>query len=225
MEKRMRVTTQMLNRSAIKAGLPINRNSLLNYINNNSSQNTFLDALNKRKTNTANKEKKSEYEKLGTAAEQLQKKAELFAASEKSSLFEEAVKSGNNQKIYTNAEKFVENYNETVKSLQSASDPLGSYYYKMLKENTAENKEMLGEIGITIAKDGTLNLDKDKLKAANLETVEKVFGASGTFSARAAFLATRVFDYAKANAKAVSSQYNSGGNMETFSFNQYNFWG
>lgn len=221
----MRVTTQMLNESAIKAGLPINRNSLLNYINNNSPQNTFLDALNRRSSNAANKEKKSEYEKLGTAAEQLQKKAELFAASEKSSLFEEAIKSGNKEKIYTNAEEFVENYNETVKSLESASDPLGSYYYKMLKENTAENKEMLSEVGITIAKDGTLNFDKDKLKAANLETVEKVFGASGTFSARAAFLATRISDYANANAKAVSSQYNSGGNMEAFSFNQYNFWG
>lgn len=215
----------MLNESARKAGLPINRNSLLNYINNSSSQNTFLDALNKRSSNAANKEKKSEYEKLGTAAEQLQKKAELFAASEKSSLFEEAIKSGNNQKIYTNAEEFIENYNETVKSLQSASDPLGSYYNKMLKENTAENREALSDIGITIEKDGTLNLDKDKLKAADLEAIEKIFGASGTFSERAAFLAARISDYAEANAKAVSSQYNSAGNMEAFSFNQYNFWG
>lgn len=43
----MRITNQMLNESAKKAGLPINSTSLLNYINNDSSKNTLLSALSK----------------------------------------------------------------------------------------------------------------------------------------------------------------------------------
>ena len=48
----MRITTQMLNESARKAGLPINSNSLLNYVNGNSD-NTLLNALNKSRTTDA----------------------------------------------------------------------------------------------------------------------------------------------------------------------------
>ena len=43
----MRITTQMLNESARKAGLPINNTSLLNYIKNDGTGNTWLDALNR----------------------------------------------------------------------------------------------------------------------------------------------------------------------------------
>ena len=45
----MRITTQMLNESARKAGLPVNNTSLLNYINNKNQGNSLLDALNKKK--------------------------------------------------------------------------------------------------------------------------------------------------------------------------------
>ena len=45
----MRITTQMLNESARKAGLPINNTSLLNFIKNDGTGNTLLDALNKKR--------------------------------------------------------------------------------------------------------------------------------------------------------------------------------
>ncbi len=64
----MRVTTRMLDEAAIRAGFPVNHNSLLNYFNNGSMENTLLSALNKRngKMNLWNKEngKTSEYENL-----------------------------------------------------------------------------------------------------------------------------------------------------------------
>ena len=45
----MRITTQMLNETAKRTGIPINHTSLLNYINDSGSSgdNTLLDALNK----------------------------------------------------------------------------------------------------------------------------------------------------------------------------------
>lgn len=45
----MRIITQMLNESARKAGIPVNNTSLLNYINNDSSNNSLLSALNNKK--------------------------------------------------------------------------------------------------------------------------------------------------------------------------------
>ena len=41
----MRVTTQMLNESARKAGLPLHDTSLLNYINKENGGNGLLDAI------------------------------------------------------------------------------------------------------------------------------------------------------------------------------------
>lgn len=49
----MRITTQMMNESARKAGLPIGGTSLLNYINKDEkSSNSLLEALNKNKVAT-----------------------------------------------------------------------------------------------------------------------------------------------------------------------------
>ncbi len=57
----MRITTQMLNESARKAGLPVNNTSLLNYINNKGEGNSLLDALNKKKETVATATQKSNY--------------------------------------------------------------------------------------------------------------------------------------------------------------------
>ena len=60
----MRVTTKMLNDSAQRAGLPINGNSLLNYVNGNgkSSEKTLLNALDKNKGKSTFAIQKSNYE-------------------------------------------------------------------------------------------------------------------------------------------------------------------
>lgn len=68
----MRITTQMLNASMRKAGLPINNVSLLNYVNGSSSQNnSLLSALNKNGIKVNDKS----YEKLKGLAESLQESA------------------------------------------------------------------------------------------------------------------------------------------------------
>ena len=65
----MRITTQMLNESARKAGLPINNTSLLSYASNESSENTLLRALNKNSSSVVDTAKRSSYEKLEKAAD------------------------------------------------------------------------------------------------------------------------------------------------------------
>lgn len=220
----MRITTQMLNESARKAGLPINNMSLLNAINNDSSENTLLNALNK-SSSTVDTVKKNNYEKLEQTADQLLQKAAFFTTEGDDSVFAKARKSESNQEIYNGAEELVDNYNNTVKALKTDSNPLNDYYRQMLQEAAAENEETLSSIGITFNTDGTAVLDKEKLKAADTDSLEKALGTGGTFSGKVAFLASRISNNAKANAESISSQYSSTGDIYTALTSKYDFWG
>lgn len=234
----MRVTTQMIDESARRAGIPVNRTSLLDYINSSGSGNTLLDALNKNGSSgntlldALNKSgsmvdtvSKSTYAKLGKAADQLWKAAEAFTAEGKDSIFAKAKESGSNEEIYAGVESLVKSYNDTAKALKTASNPLNDFYRQMLKEAASENREALENIGITISKDGTAVLNRDKLKAADMDTLEKVLGASGGFSEKMAFLGTRISDNAEANTANLSSLYGATGNVYSALSNKYDFWG
>lgn len=215
----MRITTQMLNASLRKAGLPINNVSLLNYINgNSSSQNSLLNALNKNGIKTQNES----YEKLKSQAEKLQQAAENMSSED---AFKEARTSGDLQKVYDNVQEMIKNYNSTMKALKNSSSPLNQYYRQMLGEAFTDHKDKLSEIGISTGTDGTLKLDNEKMKAADVDKLEEILGADGKFSAKLSFLASRIADNAKANAASASSQYNALGNNYFASSSKYDFWG
>ena len=79
----MRITTQMLNETAKRTGIPVNQTNLMSYINNNgsSNQSTLLDALNKSKNQNVSTENTENYKKLKKEAGSLQDLAEKFAAT------------------------------------------------------------------------------------------------------------------------------------------------
>lgn len=225
----MRVTTQMLNETARRAGLPLHQTSLLDYVNNSvgGTGNALLDALNNSgsTSSAASLRQKNNYEKLEKSADELEKSAEVFLAEGEKSIFDKVKKDGNTEDLYKSVEALVKSYNNTMDNLKSASGTLNSYYRQMLKEAVTENEAALSEIGITLSKNGTLNLDKDKMKAAGVEAVEKALGTSSTFSEKAIFLAERISDNAGANAESLSNQYNSNGNTYSALQNKYDFRG
>lgn len=214
----MRITTQMLNASMRKAGLPVNHVSLLNYVNSSSQSNSLLSALNKNGIKLQDKG----YEKLKGQAEKLQQATEKMASGE---YFEEARKSGDLQPVYSNVQEMIKNYNNTIKSMKSTSSPLNQYYRQMLKEAAADDKDKLKQIGITRGEDGTLKVDEDKLKASDVDKLEEILGEKGTFSSKVFFLADRIADNARANANSASSQYNALGDNYFASASRYSFWG
>lgn len=220
----MRITTWMLNESARKAGVPINGTSLLNYINKGNSQSAFLKALNQKNSNV-DTTKKANYEKLGKAADQLLQQAEIFTIEGEKSIFTKARESGSNQEIYDSVEAMIESYNNTIKSLKTASTTMNDFYRQMLEDAVSANTDTLQNIGITISKDGTAAIDKEKLEAVDIDSLEKVLGSSGDFSKKVAFLAGRISDNAEANAENLSRQYNSTGNIYSGISGKYNFWG
>lgn len=218
----MRITTQMLNESARNAGLPINNHSLLNYVNGNSGS-SLLSALNK--SSTTDTATKTKYEKLEKAADQLSKAASVFMATGEDSLFSKARESGDSRDIYNAVEDLVGKYNSTISALKNTPGTLNDYYSQMLKSVASDNKKALESIGITIAKDGSLSVDKDKLKESDTDTLEKVLGNTRGFTQKAAYVSGRVSDNAQTNQSSLSNQYSSTGSLYSALASKYNLYG
>ena len=219
----MRVTTQMLNESARKAGLPVNGTSLLNYVNGNSSNNTLLDALNKKKASAADTAKRQDYEKLEKSADELQQASESLLQAGENNLFERARSSGSKQEICDSVKKLLDSYNSTLKSLSSVSNTMNDFYRQMLTEAAGNQRESLEKLGITFGKDGSASVDMEKLQAADIDTLEKAFGKDSDFSGKTAFLASRISDNAQANIDSLTSGYRATGNAYSMSANKYDF--
>lgn len=213
----MKITTQVLNASMRKAGLPINTVSLLDCMKSSGVQNDNpLSALNKGNTVSTDRKK---YEALRKSAENLQQSADELQSEE---LYKEARESGDVQAVSDYAERLLEHYNQTLKSLNGTTSPLNQFYRQTLKEAAQKEKDQLMSIGITQKKDGTLSLDKNKLKETDADTLEQVLG--GSFTEKISFLADKVADNAKANAASASSQYNASGYNYFTESSRYNFW-
>jgi cell division protein FtsB len=141
----------MLNLSARKAGLPINSTSLLNYIGNNKSStaNSLLNALSN--SSNLNTSSKSQYEQLEKSADALESSASVLTSEKEDNIFEAAREEGNTNDVKKQTKEFISNYNTLMKKLISSgtTSSLNYYYKQMLKEVYTDNKESLGNIGIS----------------------------------------------------------------------------
>lgn len=218
----MRITTMMLNTSLEKAGMPAQK-TLLDYINQDNSGDTLLDALNG--TSSVESALKSrEYEKLEDAADLLTEKSGVFTVKE-DTIFDK-VRNGEDAGIlYTYVEEFAESYNSTMDMLKTSDDSMNKYYYQMFVSTASENKEALSEIGISISSAGKLTVDKDKLKAVGVDAIERILGNESDFMEKTAFLAEKVSDNAQANLESVSTQYNARGYSYTSASSKYDVRG
>jgi cell division protein FtsB len=222
----MRITTQMVNESARKAGLPVNNTSLLNYINKDSSttENSLLDALNK--NSKVNSTQKSSYEQLEKSANALEGSAAVFASEKEDNLFTQAKKDDTTEVVKKQAKEFISNYNDMMKKLGSSDSVLNDYYKQMLQKAYTENKEDLSGIGIAADRNGYLSLDESKFDAADIDTLENVLGGESTFSVKTGYIASRIANNAESYLESMSSQYSAAGNnYSTYLSSKYDFWG
>ncbi|MCM1307850.1 MAG: hypothetical protein NC223_04545 [Butyrivibrio sp.] len=221
----MRITTQMLNESARKAGLPLDNHSLLDYINTDKSSSSLMDDKQSILEATRNAASGREYRKLWLSAESLGAQAEKFAAEGEKNIFAGA-EGGDTSKICGEAVKLAEGYNEMLEMLKKNPDGMNAFYLKALKEIAGDGRQALESVGITVGKDGALSVDKDKLAAADAEALAKAFGADGSFAPGVSFIAAKVADSARAEAESLSSVYGANGRQTDMgSYGKYDFWG
>ncbi len=222
----MRITTQMLNESARKAGLPVNGTSLLNYINGSgNNSNSLLSALKSKSSGKVSSEDQKKYEEMEKAAETLGRQADKFTAQGEDSLFAKAKETGDYTAVYKEIAELVSEYNSTVSILKSVPGTMNDFYRQSLQGLVSENAEALGGIGLTLDKSGKLQLDKEKLEAADKETLEKLLGKEGDFTSKLSFLAGRVENNAESNAASVSSGYSATGDITSAYLNRFDYRG
>ena len=108
----MRVTTQMLNETAKRTGIPINQTNLLSYINNSGQTggNTLLDALKDAKEKKVSAENTENYQKLQKAADSLQEQAAKLTASGEDSFFDKIKESGDHEALQAGVKNYVKKW-------------------------------------------------------------------------------------------------------------------
>ncbi len=223
----MRITTGMLDKSAREAGLPINRSSLINYINGGSGNSgALLNALkSKTKTDTAGASQKPQYEKQEKNADALYNQMQKFIGKGSDSLFAKAKESGDTSKLCGEVETLAERYNMLYSVLSDATDSMNLFYKQSMKDLVKENEKGLEGIGISVGSNGKLTVDKEKLGAASVESLEQMLGEKSSFASKLSYVASRVENNAGAALESISSSYLPNGSSVNGHVNKYDFWG
>jgi hypothetical protein len=215
----------MLNAASIKAGVPINSISLLDFIktDKNTSASSLLNALNGNSSTSTTS--KSTYEQLKESADSVEDSASVLTSEEEDNIFETAKTDGNTIEVKNQVKEFISSYNDLVKKLikSSTTSSLNSYYKQMLAELYTDNKTSLTDIGITADNSGLLSLDSEKFSEADIDTLEKALGSDSSFITKTSYIASRVSNNAETNLESISSLYStSGQSYSTYSSSKYN---
>ncbi len=227
----MRITNQMIARASIKSGLPIHQNTLLNYINNSSTEtsNSLLSSLGS--TNRANSVLRSLSRKnsrqLEEAAKSLSEASEKLGSEGTDSLFAKAKETGDTSEITANVENMAASYNKTLKYLRESDSSLNKFYLQELQSYVNGQSGVLQAVCIINNKDGSLSVQNDVLKKADLDSLNAAFGAASGFSEKMGYVSERVAENAAALDTSYLSGYSNTGKeyYNAFARNMYDFWG
>ena len=223
----MRITNQMLAKSAAKSGISLQGTSLLNILNHKSSSGLLGSIGNNTSTSASKILKKSNYSKLEDLSENLNKYALKLTDSAKDSIYDKAKEGGNTKDILSDISKMIEGYNATMKQLKITGGTMNEFYRQQLKEISTGSKEALKGIGITQEKDGSLAVNEKTLQNADADALKKALGSESGFVSKLSFISNRINQNASVNVMSASSRYTSKGSayMGSFEDSKYNFWG
>ncbi|MCM1157543.1 MAG: hypothetical protein NC300_08220 [Bacteroidales bacterium] len=223
----MRITTQMLAQTSRETGIPLAQGSLLDVLNKKNTKESLFDTYNKTQDAKKASAIRKEYQKLGSAAEDLGKSASRLTDTEEDALFTKAGENGETKDILSEVKDMLEAYNKTLELLKGADGSLNQYYYRELKNAATVNAEQLKTVGITRGKDGSMAVEEKVLENADYDTLKKVFGSDSDFVKKADYIGGRIAENAQAGVASISSQYNAKGMsyQDSTEANKYNFFG
>lgn len=220
----MRITTQMLNESARKAGVPLHTTSMLSYVQNKDKANSLFYDLNTESEMETFRKTKA-YEKQEDAAKRLEKTAKELAAQGEDSVYEKAE---SKEELAAKVTELVRQYNEVMTNLQGSTDLFDSFYRQNLKELAADHAGELRKLGITADKNGQLSVNGQTLKDADAETIRQTLSGEDGFADSLSYLASKIADYASSNQQSVQNMYQSNGSAAAVAMrytNRYDAWG
>lgn len=155
-------------------------------------------------------------------AGQVEEYGQALKKTEKDSIYDEARKEGSTEKIADHIKGFVTQYNHMLDDLQEAGTRADLSILNQLNSMSRIAERELSNTGVVRQADGTLVIDEKKLMAADVDTLEKVWGTNG-FPSKAAARAGSIEAEAERNIEAEKSTtynpfarsnlYNYGSNL------------
>ena len=138
-------------------------------------------------------------------AKQVGEYGESLKSSQKDSLYDKARESGSTEQIVSNVKNFVKQYNNMINDLKESGTRTDTAYLTQLNSMTRIAERELASTGVSRKADGTLVIDEEKLSAADVDTLEKVWGSGNGFPSKAAARAGSVAVTAEQNIEAEKS--------------------
>lgn len=120
---------------------------------------------------------KTYYTQMGESAESLQDRASMFLKQKESTLSE-----SEHDKMITEIEDFIDDYNTMRKSMEYLGGQVRQIYIQQLDKQTTKREKALEEVGITKEKNGTLSIKTSVLKEADIEKVKALFCSVDSFA-------------------------------------------
>ncbi len=226
----MRITNQMIARTAAKSGISLQQNTLLNILNKSQSpsQTLFPSVSNKKGTkdfwqNMNNTDSKQ----LAAAAGSLSAYASKLQASGENSLFEKAEKTGDSSELTEQIIGMADAYNKTLKHLKGSKSTLDMFYRQELKGYAADHADALRKVGVSVNADGSIKIQQDVLASASIESLKAAFGSASGFMEKVGYVSGRVAENAAASSASILNGYDRTGKeyMDAFRKGMYDFWG
>ncbi|MCM1268920.1 MAG: hypothetical protein NC302_13540 [Bacteroidales bacterium] len=137
-------------------------------------------------------------------ADQVEAYGQALKKAEKDSVYDAARENGSTEEIVEKIKGFVTQYNQMLEDLKEAGTRTDTNFLNQLNSMSRLSERELSETGVSRAADGTLAIDEKKLLAADVDTLEKVWGANG-FPSKAAAKAGSVAAVAEKNIEAEKS--------------------
>lgn len=194
-------STQSTNKSSLANTLLAQKKALAA---KNSGKSTTTSA-----SQTALKETKTNYTNMETAAENTRKHLQKLLDTGESSLWgnddAEPKTEPDTVKIKEEITDFADYYNDMIQSLDETGGTINTMYKKQFHNYVISHKSKLEKIGITENKYGKLEVDKDKLKEAETESLRELFQGEAGFADKVYNKCKKVEENAEANLNSLNS--------------------
>lgn len=194
--------TSLLQSALSRSSTSSRANRLASLLGNNKSTG-ISSAANRNFVSSTSKSQKFYYD-MQYHAKQVGEYAEALKTTEKNSVYDKARESGSTDQIVSDVKSFVNQYNNMLNDLQESGTRTDTSFLTQLNSMSRVAEKELSLTGVTRRADGTLAVDEKKLEAADVDTLEKVWGGKG-FSAKAAAKAGTVESTAEYNIEAEKS--------------------
>lgn len=186
--------------------------SVLNKSSNSKTGSAASDAAKTKNKVLPTLESKTNYTSMKKAGESIKKRAEVLQK-----IYDrqwEEITEEERAKYKEQAEeeitKFIDDYNTLMNTLTKESSATNNAYFKQLKNYFQSAKSTLAEMGITQNSDGTLSLDKEILKTADIAVGQKVFGGEDSFAGKVKEGAEKIAANAETNLSILNSSLYTG---------------